>query len=298
MSLADALQGYEQALDTLEKAKEEAVLTQQKVALTVLAARDSVQYLVDETPSILAEQLLQLSQLDACLRTQKTAIVRVIDLNHWRSLLNPPESAWWWRLDPPALFPLLEKQYPWLDRLDWLWTFASLFFLTFTVTVVFETLNRVVGEGLNTPGLFPVAVQVVLTLAGGSAALTEKGRKGLRSLMTRLRIPRHFWQEFSAIASLIVLVIVVGIHTVYLPQLAADRYQDGVAHFESGRLDSALQAFQQSLALRPDFVAAHYSLGLLYETRQQMDEAIAEYQRVVSQNPDSLDKLTWFAGAQ
>lgn len=293
MPLQDALQRYELALDALEKAKGGEGLAQQKDVLTALAARDAVQHWVEETPSILAEQLLQLSQLDDRLSSQKTIIVQAVDLEYWRSLLNPSESAWWWRLEPPALFPFLEKQYLWLDRLDWLWTLASLFFLTFAVTVVFETLNRVVGEGLNTPGLFPVAVQVVLTLAGGSAALTENGRKGLRSLMTRLRIPPHFWQEFSAIATLVVLVIVVGIHQVYLPQLATNRYQDGIAHYQFGRLDSALQAYQQSLALRPDFVAAHYSLGIIYEDRQQMDAAIAEYQRVVSQNPDVLDKLTW-----
>lgn len=240
-SLPDALQRYEQALDALEPSKKGAALAQQKGALTVLAARDAVQRLVEETPSILAEQLLQLSQLDDRLRTQKAFIVRVLDQNHWRSLRNPPETAWWWRLEPSALFPFLERQYLWLDRLDWLWTFASLFFLTFAVTVVIDTLNRVVGEGLNPQGLFPVGAQVVLTLAGGSAALTEKGRKGVRSLMTRLRIPPHFWPEFSAIAALIVLVIVVGIHQVYLPQLAAVRYQDGVAHYESGRFDSALK---------------------------------------------------------
>ena len=292
-SLPDALQHYEQALDALEPSKKEAVLAQQKDALTVLAARDAVQRLVEETPSILAEQLLQLSQLDDRLRTQKAFIVRVLDQTHWRSLRNPPESAWWWRLEPSALFPFLERQYLWLDRLDWLWTFASLFFLTFAVTVVFDTLNRVVGEGLNPQGLFPVGAQVVLTLAGGSAALTEKGRKEMRSLMTRLRIPQHFWPEFSAIATLVVLAIVVGIHGLYLPRLAADRYQDGVAHYESGRFDSALQAYQQSLALRPDFMEAHYHLGLIYEHLQQGDAAIAQYQRVVSQDADGLDKLTW-----
>ncbi|NER84851.1 MAG: hypothetical protein F6K42_36115, partial [Leptolyngbya sp. SIO1D8] len=66
-----------------------------------------------------------------------------------------PETAWWWHLGPPALFSCLEASYPWLERLDWVWAFASLFFLTFAVTVVIDTLNRVVGEGLNTQGLLP-----------------------------------------------------------------------------------------------------------------------------------------------
>ena len=38
---------------------------------------------------------------------------------------------------------------------------------------------------------------------------------------------------------------------------------------------------------------AHYHLGLIYEDLQQVDAAIAQYQRVVSQDADGLDKLTW-----
>lgn len=293
LSLQDALTTCEQALDALELSQSRDQPAQQRCTLSALAARDALQHFLTKAPSVSADQLLQLSQLDERLKAQKTLIVRAIDLSHWRSLLNPPDSAWWWHFEPPALCPCLEKRYAWLNRLDWLWTFASLFFLTWAVTVVLDTLNRVAGEGINPQGIFPVVVQVLLTVAGGSAALTKNGRDFLRSLMTRLRIPHHFWHEFSAISAFIILLIVIGIHERYLPKLAADRYQDGVAHYQAGRFDSALQAYQQSVALRPDFVKGHYSLGLIYETLQRAEEAAAEYQLVVSADPDSLDKLTW-----
>lgn len=290
MSLADTLNRYERALNSWTKKGGESVGDR---ALEVLTARDAVQHWLEKTPDVTSEQLLQLDALDDRLDPQKPNIYAALDLDHWRSLLNPPERATWWYPQPPALWPWLEQRHPWLEHFDWLFTFASLFFLTLAATVVLETLNRVVGEGLNTQGLFPVVVQVLLTIAGGSAALTQNGRNFLRMILTRLRIPTHWWQEFSAIAALLILLIVVGIHKLYLPQLASDRYQAGIAHYEARQFDRALQAYKQSLALQPDFVEAHYSLGLIYEDLQRPDEAIAAYQRVVSQDADALDKLIW-----
>jgi tetratricopeptide (TPR) repeat protein len=290
MSLQVALKNYEVALDAF---KQPQPATFEIKALDVLTARDAVQHWLEKTPPISGEPLVYLKQLDDRLDQQKTNIYAALDLEHWRSLLNPRDSATWWYPQPPALLPFLEKRHPVLERFDWLFTFASLFFLTLAVTVVLDTLNRVVGEGLNTQGLFPVVVQVLLTIAGGSAALTQNGRNFLRMILTRLRIPTHWRQEFSAIAALLILLIVAGIHELYLPQLASDRYQQGIAHYEAQQFDSALQAYKQSLALQPDFVEAHYSLGLIYEDLQQTDEAIAAYQRVVSQDADALDKLIW-----
>jgi predicted O-linked N-acetylglucosamine transferase (SPINDLY family) len=41
--------------------------------------------------------------------------------------------------------------------------------------------------------------------------------------------------------------------------------------------------------LRPDFVEAHYNLGVLFNDRSQLDEAIASYQRVLALNPAYTD---------
>ena len=297
IALQDALQEYDQSLKELEDVlggNDRSLI--QQLTLATLLARDAVQVSLEKASSISAEQFLHLQRLDKKLKEKKGSILQKlpeIDTSSWRSLINASEDAWWWIFEPPALFSFLEKQRKWLSRFDWLWAFLSLFFLTWAVTVVFDTLNRVVGEGLNTQGIFPVVVQVLLTIAGGSAALTKNGRDFLKSFMGRLRIPQHYWQEFRAIASLIILLIVIGIHELYLPKLAADRYRDGLSHYQAGRFDSALQAYKQSMALRPDFVAGHYSLGLIYEGLQRTEDAISEYQLVVSQDRDALDKLTW-----
>lgn len=291
-SLDEALQHYDRALTDLEKAKgDRSVLP--SLILNLLTQRDAVQLVVDDIKVIPAEQVVFLGKLDDRLKKQKNAIATTNQLGRWRSLLHSPETAWWWYPEPPALFPLLEKRFDWLDRLDWLWTFISLFALTLSFTVVLDTLNRVVGEGLSTSGMFPVVVQVVLTIAGGATALTSNGRQLLESGMGRLRIPRHFWQEFSAIVSIVVLLMVIGINDLYLPRVAVERYEDGIVYHDAQQFDSALQAYQQAIALKPDFVQAHYSLGLLYEDLQRTDDAIAEYQLVMSSDPDSLNTLFW-----
>ncbi len=291
-ALHEALTHYDRALSNLEAISGDRPVLPSLI-LEVLTQRDAVQVVLDNLKAIPAKSVLRLSALDARLQQQKNAIATTPQLGHWRTLTHAAAANWWWYPDPPALHPCLEKRYAWLDHLDWLWTFCSLFFLTLAFTVVLATLNRVMGNRVGTAGMFPVIVQVLLTLSGGAAALTSQGRKLQEVGMARLRIPKHYWQEFSALVSLIVLLFVVGIHDFYLPNFATNRYHDGIIYHHDGQFDSALQAYQQAIALQPDFIAAHYDLGRLYEDLERPDAAIAEYQLVVSSDPKSLDQLTW-----
>lgn len=290
--LLDALKQYELALKLLNEAVKNSSNVE-AAALQVLTERDATQSCLVSASFIPADCLIELQGLDRQLREHRPVIVRSLNLEQWRSLHNPPEHYWWWYFEPLARFSWLEKRHPWLDRLDWLWTFLSLFALTLAFTIVLNTLNRVVGEGLNTAGMLPVVIQILLTIAGGTAALTSKGRDFIKSMMARLRIPKHYWAEASALLSGLVLAIVASIFTFYIPQVATQRHAEGVAFYGAGQFDSALQAYQQAIALQPDFVAAHYSLGVLQEDLQRTEAAIAEYQLVTRSDPDSLDKLTW-----
>ncbi len=293
MGLSDAFSHYQQALQQLQKPEAEVYQSKQQRAINVLLARDEVQAVLNNESTVPGHLLLKIAVCDRILKQQKNLITQHSDVSNWRNIVNPPKSYWWWHLDPPALFSWLEKEYGWLNDFDWLWIFITLFALTLSSTVIIETLNRVVGEGLNTSGIFPIAVQVLLTFAGGVAALTKIGRSTLESFMARWRIPRHYWQELSMMLSVVVLVFVFGIYSEYLPHIALIRQQQGIIAHEVGKFDSALIAYKQAISLRPDFTSAHYYLGTLYEDLQKEDEAIAEYQIVVESNSDSLDKLIW-----
>lgn len=299
LPLLKTLRAYGLALDALDDwpvppvvdASEQTHWHQE--ALQVLLQRDAMQQHLETGIWIPAERLITLQQLDQRLRAHRLSLVRVLDLEQWRSLRNPPEQYWWWYLEPPALFPWLETRHPWLERLDWLWTFLSLFALTFAITIVLDTLNRVVGEGLNTAGMLPVVIQILLTLAGGAAALTAQGRTFIKTMMGHLRIPKPYWAEMSALVSGLVLILVASIFQFYIPYLANQRHDAGQMFFEAGQFDSALQAYQQAIALQPDFVEAHYSLGVLQEDLQRPEAAIAEYQIVTRSDPGPVNKLIW-----
>ena len=264
-----------------------------ELVVQALLQRDVIQQHLETGAWVSAELLIQLQDLDQRLRHHRLTVVRTIQLGKWRSLRNPPATHWWWYFEPPARFPILEKRHPWLNRLDWLWTFLSLFSLTLAFTIVLDTLKRVVGEGLNTAGMLPVVIQIVLTIAGGTAALTSNGREFIESTMARLRIPKHYWAETSVVVSGVVLALVASIFVFYIPQLATQRYNAGNTAYETGQFDSALNAYQQAIALQPNFVAAHYSLGALQEDLQRTEAAIAEYQLVTRSDPASIDPLTW-----
>lgn len=282
LPLITTIQNYANTLEMLRQGDRPHLPSLKQRALEAVLARDALQMSLNQAEFVSATTLLGLEKHDQWLKDNKNEITKYINLAQWRQSNPPPQSAWWWYLEPPARFGWLEHRWAWLDRFDWLFTFLSLVALTFSFTVMLDTLKRVAGEGLDTTGLLPVIVQVLLTLAGGAAALTNKGRQWLETCMARLRIPKHFWAELSLMVALVVTLTVVGIQELYLPHLAIARQQQGIAAHNKNQFDSALTAYRQAIALRPNFTEVHYYLGSLYEDLQQEEKAIAEYQLVVN----------------
>ena len=289
--LEAALERYELALDFLEKpeAGEETSLVER--VLEVLLARHSVQAVLEDSKSVLTSTFLRLDEQDSRLKACRGKIHRTRQLSNWRSLINPPQKAWWWYLEPPALFAWLEKSHPLLDRFDWLWKFLTLVALAISITFILNTLQRVLAGGLDTTGIFAVMVQTILVLAGGST-LTQHGREALESVLNLVRIPKYYWQELSTCLSVLFLGIVICIHSFYLPQMATNFYQNGMKQYASGEIGSAMSYYQQAIALRPDYIEAHHALGVLYERLQQSDKAIKEYQQVIQGDSETLSLLT------
>lgn len=293
-SLASTIAPYNRALTALATASSSPSKEQ---VLNVLAARDAVEAALQNTASIPSSQLMRLADLDRQLKEQRSTITKTINLEEWRDIHHPPETNWWWHFEPPALLPCLDKPHPLLNQLDWLWQLITLVALAISVTFILNTLKRVLAGGLDTAGISAVVLQSILALAGGSA-LTQPGRAVLESSLKRLRIPKHYWQKLGALLSIVFLLLVVAIHTFYLPQLATNLNKSGQQSYKDGQLDSALSNYQQAIALRPDYAEAHYHLGSLYEDLQKTELAIAEYQLVVQSDlvkeskPDSQERVT------
>jgi tetratricopeptide (TPR) repeat protein len=60
-----------------------------------------------------------------------------------------------------------------------------------------------------------------------------------------------------------------------------DSYEDCLArgYLEVGRLDEAIAEFQRVLRLNPNYALAHYHLGRAHERKGRADQARAEYER-------------------
>jgi protein O-GlcNAc transferase len=55
---------------------------------------------------------------------------------------------------------------------------------------------------------------------------------------------------------------------------------------EQGKLEEALQSYQQALSLNPDFVQAHNNLGNALRQQGKLEEALQSYQQALKINPD------------
>jgi tetratricopeptide (TPR) repeat protein len=55
---------------------------------------------------------------------------------------------------------------------------------------------------------------------------------------------------------------------------------------QSGKIEEAIAHYEQALRIDPDYVQAHYNLGLALERLGRTPEAIEHYQQVLKLRPD------------
>jgi tetratricopeptide (TPR) repeat protein len=60
----------------------------------------------------------------------------------------------------------------------------------------------------------------------------------------------------------------------------------GIIRAHAGRLEEAMYAYKQALAVRPDYANARNNLGNVYSRIGDVDAAIFEYKRLLTRNPD------------
>jgi len=70
----------------------------------------------------------------------------------------------------------------------------------------------------------------------------------------------------------------------------------GVALTLLGRLDEAIENFQQALALKPDFPEAHGGLGNALRLQGRLQEAASQYEKMLAMRPDDAGAHNNFAG--
>ena len=66
-----------------------------------------------------------------------------------------------------------------------------------------------------------------------------------------------------------------------------------ILHFQR-RYDEAIECHRRALAIDPDFIEAHFNLGMIYEQKAMFPQAILEFREVI-RNADG-DSAFWLAG--
>jgi tetratricopeptide (TPR) repeat protein len=62
-------------------------------------------------------------------------------------------------------------------------------------------------------------------------------------------------------------------------------YNLGLAYYNKGMLDEAISEYKKTLTIDPNHTEAHYNLGLAYDNKGMIDEAISEYKKALIINP-------------
>jgi tetratricopeptide (TPR) repeat protein len=266
----DRLDRYQQLLKKLAQP----VLTEVEIA-EVLMYRDQLQAAMADRHALNSAHLIRIAELDHVLKKHEDVIARHLDLEVWRRLMNPPETAWWWFLQRP-------EPRQWWNEFDGLFNAGTLMALTISASLITDTATRLLTGGIDLGATLLISGQSLLALIAGGGALTQAGQEAYRRILERLTLNKRYWQEASFGFALILTLSLAGVHAM-LPQFAESVHHSGADRLSVGKLDSARKHFQRAIALKPNYVEAHFNLAQVYEALQQTDQAKAEYQLVVRQ---------------
>jgi len=274
--LDPVLESYMTKLIELEESVPNSSLEQ---IMDVLLARDAVEIaLVDNIPDS-TPKLIKIVELDTRLKEQAAFISQKVKLVDWRASLRRPARAWWWSLEkyvPPHR----------ATRLDWLWRALSVVFFTLSLSLAIDISTRFLTGGPNFVSALAIMSQATLALFAAGGILTKAGQQGFSKILDSFKIPSHFRQE----THLVLAVLLFGLILVFwlsLPTVAVRFNNTGRIHHNQGKLTSAQYAYQRAVSLSPDYVEAHYNLGLLYEDILDFEAAQREYQIAVQGGLDA-----------
>ena len=71
--------------------------------------------------------------------------------------------------------------------------------------------------------------------------------------------------------------------------LAAAHHNRGVAYMHSGELDQAIADYNKVIEFSPNYGDAYYNRGIAYRAKGDTDRAIADYTKAIENNPRDVD---------
>lgn len=62
-------------------------------------------------------------------------------------------------------------------------------------------------------------------------------------------------------------------------------YNLGIAYFNLGQIENALQAYNEATTIKPDYKHCYYNIGLIYETKHDLKRALIYYDKALDIDP-------------
>ncbi len=273
--LEKAIQHYKAKLDRLESSK----VTETSI-YEVLLARDAVENLLPERFEELESCLVELVELDLRLKSHRDAIATTPNLENWKTILNPPETAWWWQFTPTPVITT------W-DKLDELWNTMTLVCLTVVGSLMLNITSAMsAGGAVQWPQTLMTLLQGtgLALVAGGT--FTSAGQTQVEKLLERMNITPELRAEATLGMAISLVLVSIGIYNV-LPKYL---FYLGTQNYNEGNLSQALIRLTQATEMQPDNLEMHIALGKVYESLDNTAEAMAEYATVLpSGSPEAFN---------
>ncbi|WP_445638073.1 tetratricopeptide repeat protein [Nostoc sp. DSM 114161] len=170
-----------------------------------------------------------------------------------------------------------------LDNFDWLWNALTIASLTSSLSLVIDISTRFLSGGAGFLSSFAVISQSVLTLLTVGGVLTEAGRKGVEQTLSRFGIKTYLWQETKFGLSALLLLSLICLKA-SLPEIAKYFNDRGLERYRASEWDNAISDYERAISLDPDNADVHYNLGRLYEQVRDVNKAQTEYRLAIRGN--------------
>ncbi|WP_126387710.1 tetratricopeptide repeat protein [Pseudanabaena sp. ABRG5-3] len=219
--------------------------------------------------------MITLAELDLELKQRSDIVCADKELQQMRQSLLPPESAWWWYLEPATED---SKSKSWLDRFDWVWNVGTVVCLVVATSFITQTAKAFSNEGFDFLGTLSTIGQGagLAFVAGG--ALTDKGKKAVESTLISMKVPASLHAEATFGASLLLLGAAYGIHH-NLPKVGDIYFDRAQQHEKNGEWSQAVQSYKRALNFAQDDYKSQIAIGFLYEKLGNFEEALKVYKK-------------------
>lgn len=273
LALVQLLETYAEALDMLGSDTQ----SSSPRVLRILRSRDQIQASIAAMSHLDDELWEKLADLDLELKHKSGLIHEDRRFRQLRQSFEPPESAWWWHLDPPPQTQAKSERPNW-DKFDWAWNTGTVICLVLATSFMTQTAQAFSSEGFDLIGTISTISQGagLVFVAGG--ALTDKGRHAVSKILNSFRIPAWLHAEVTFGASLLLLLVALGVNLNFhrVGELYFGRAQD---HEEKGEFIQALDNYDRALEFAPDNLKFQIAKGFLHEKLGNFEDALDAYEQ-------------------